>query len=111
MHTPFAHVVFFRLKDRSQSSRIDFTKQCHQYLTGHPGTLYFSAAIQSDNDRPVNDRDFDVALHLIFENRQAHDDYQIAERHDQFIQENSEKWESVRVFDSLVAAQEFGQSQ
>lgn len=110
MTTPFAHIVFFRLKDRSIASRQDFASQCHKYLSGHPGTLYFSAGIQSENDRNVNDRDFDVALHLIFGDRHAQDDYQTADRHHEFIAANQERWESVRVFDSLLMAQEINPS-
>ena len=51
---------------------------------------------------PVNDRDFDVALHIVFKDRAAHDQYQDAPRHKQFIDENKDNWKKVRVFDSEV---------
>lgn len=108
MPTPFAHIVFFTLKDQSPESRLAFAEECRKYLTGHPGTLYFSAAVQSDNDREVNDREFDVALHLVFKDRESQDQYQVAPRHDEFIAANSDRWASVRVFDSNVVSQEFG---
>lgn len=108
MQTPFAHVVFFTLKDHSQEERLDFAQQCQKYLAGHPGTIYFSAAVQSENDREVNDRDFDVALHLIFGDRAAQDAYQTAPRHLEFIEKNSHRWASVRVFDSNIVTQELG---
>ena len=54
----------------------------------------------SDLDRSVNDRDFDVGLHLVFKDRAAHDLYQNAPRHLQFIEENKATWKKVRVFDS-----------
>jgi Stress responsive A/B Barrel Domain len=50
----------------------------------------------------VNDKDFDVALHIVFSDNAAHDKYQDAERHKQFIAEQKANWKSVRVFDSLV---------
>ena len=53
-------------------------------------------------DRPVNDRDFDVGLHVVFEDRAAHDEYQPSERHEKFIAENKHLWNKVRVFDSDV---------
>ena len=50
--------------------------------------------------REVNDREFDVALHVVFQNRKAHDDYQVAPRHNQFLAEQKFNWAKVRVFDS-----------
>ncbi|HEX4144068.1 MAG TPA: Dabb family protein, partial [Pirellulales bacterium] len=76
---------------------------CHQYLTDHPGTVYFSVGKLADLARPVNDRQFDVALHVVFENRQAHDAYQVAPRHKQFIAETQPNWANVRVFDSNLS--------
>ena len=39
---------------------------------------------------------------MVFANQAAHDAYQEAPRHLQFIAENKETWASVRVFDSVV---------
>jgi len=50
----------------------------------------------------VNDRDWDVALHLYFKNRASHDRYQEAPRHKQFTDEQRGNWKRVRVFDSWV---------
>jgi hypothetical protein len=47
----------------------------------------------------VNDRDFDVALEIVFDSHAAHDIYQTAERHNAFIAENATTWAKVRVFD------------
>ena len=52
--------------------------------------------------RDVNDRDFDVALHLVFKSKAAHDQYAKAERHLKFIEENKATWKKVRVFDSYL---------
>jgi hypothetical protein len=48
----------------------------------------------------VNDRDFDVALFIVFESHAAHDAYQVADRHETFIAENAPNWAKVRVFDA-----------
>jgi nitrilase len=61
-----------------------------------------SAEIDPAN-RDVNDRDFDVALHLVFESKAAHDKYQTHPRHLKLIEENKHLWSKVRVFDSYVA--------
>lgn len=96
-----AHIVFFTLKDRSPAARERLVASCHEHLTGHTGTVFFAAGtVVEDLAREVNDRDFDVALHVIFSSRAAHDQYQTADRHLKFIAENKESWARVRVFDS-----------
>jgi hypothetical protein len=98
-----AHNVFFALKDRSAEAKDRLVAACRRYLTGHPGTVFFAAGTLAEAlDRSVNVRDFDVALHLVFVNQAAHDAYQEAPRHFEFINEQKENWAGVRVFDSLV---------
>ena len=100
-----SHDVYFSLNDASPAARDALVAACKKYLTGHPGTVSFSAGVlASELDRPVNDRDFDVALHIVFDGRTSHDKYQDAPRHKQFIEENQKNWKKVRVFDSLVDA-------
>lgn len=97
------HMVFFTLKERTPEARAKLVKACDTYLTGHEGTVYYSAGtLAEDLTREVNDRDFDVALHLVFATRAAHDQYQEAPRHNQFIAENEKTWAKVRVFDSYI---------
>lgn len=99
-----AHNVYFTLKGPSPIAREKLVAACHNYLTGHPGTVFFAAGtLAADLNRPVNDQDFDVGLHIVFENRDAHDAYQVSQRHQQFIAENKDDWEQVRVFDSVVS--------
>lgn len=98
-----SHDVFFTLKDRSPAAAKSLIEACKKYLTAHPGTVFFSCGtLEPELARPVNDRDFDVALHIVFKDRAAHDKYQSAPRHDQFIAEQKENWAKVRVFDSVV---------
>jgi hypothetical protein len=98
-----SHDVFFKLKDSSDTAKQALVDACQKYLTDHPGTVWFSAGVvASEFDRPVNDRAFDVALHIVFANKAAHDQYQTAPKHEQFIQEQRGNWDSVRVFDSWV---------
>ena len=97
------HDVYFSLNDGSQAARAELVAACRKYLTGHDGTLAFSVGmLAADLARPVNDRDFDVALHITFESRSAHDKYQEHPRHKQFIAEQQKNWKKVRVFDSMV---------
>jgi hypothetical protein len=98
------HMVYFTLKDRSAPAIDKMLQACRKYLTGHPGTVFFAVGtVVPDLNRPVNQVDFDVALQLVFESRQAHDAYQEAPRHHQFVDENKANWERVRVFDANVS--------
>ena len=98
-----AHSVYFTLKDKSPAAVQALVAACQEYLTGHPGTVFFAAGpLNPDLARPVNDRNFDVALHVVFESRAAHDLYQNAARHQQFIAASKDNWAAVRVFDADV---------
>jgi hypothetical protein len=98
-----AHMVYFKLKDTSGASRAKLVAACKLYLAGHEGAVYFATGTLSDLNREVNDRDFDVSLHIVFTNKAAHDKYQDHPRHVKFIEENHENWEKVRVFDSYLS--------
>ena len=97
-----SHAVYFTLKERTPAAAARLVEGCRKWLTGHPGTLFFSVGTVADYDRQVNDRDFDVALVIVFESHAAHDAYQVADRHNQFIAANATNWAKVRVFDADV---------
>ena len=98
-----SHDVYFALKDTSPEAKKKLVAACKKYLSKHPGEVFFAAGtLAEDLNRPVNDRDFDVALHIVFKDKESHDKYQDAERHKQFIEENKDNWKKVRVFDSVV---------
>jgi hypothetical protein len=103
VHDHLAHNVYFTLNDATDAAKAKLIQACKKYLSGHPGTLFFACGtLAKDLARPVNDRDFDVGLHVIFESQAAHDAYQVAPRHEKFIEENKPNWKKVRVFDSVV---------
>lgn len=98
-----AHMVYFSLKDNSAAAKQKLVEACKKHLSGHPGEVFFAAGtLAEDLKREVNDIDFDVALHMVFKDKAAHDQYQTAPRHDRFIAENKGNWSKVRVFDSYV---------
>lgn len=105
MTTPqmVGHMVYFTLNDNSEAAKETLIAACHKYLKGHPGVVFYAAGPRvPDLTRPVNDQEFDVALQLVFEDRAAHDAYQVHERHVQFIAENKANWKQARVFDAYV---------
>ena len=99
-----AHNVYFTLNESTPAARKKLVEACHKYLSDHPGTVFYAAGTVCDLNRDVNDRDFDVGLHVVFADRAAHDAYQVAPKHLKFIEENKATWKKVRVFDSDVAA-------
>jgi hypothetical protein len=98
-----AHNVFFTLIDKSPAAVQKMIDACKKYLTVQPGIVYFACGkLEAGLARDVNDRNFDVGLHIVFVNRAAHDAYQDDAAHNQFIAENKSNWKQVRVFDTLV---------
>lgn len=98
-----AHMVYFTLKDRSPAGVRRQLDACRKYLTGHAGVVFFGVGTRTpDLAREVNDKEFDVGLHVVFGDRASHDAYQKHPRHVQFIEENKPHWAQVRVFDADV---------
>ena len=100
-----AHHVYFTLTDNSTPAREALLAACHKYLSKHDGIQSFAVGRPAIGlEREVNDRDFDVALAIVFRDRAAHDAYQDNPSHHQFIDEQKANWKNVRVFDiDLIA--------
>lgn len=100
-----SHSVYFSLTDNSDAAIAKLIADSKTYLTEHPGTVFFSIGTLADDiARDVNDRDFDVALHIVFKDRAAHDTYQDSSRHEEFLARQADNWKTVRVFDVYVPA-------
>ena len=98
-----AHDVYFTLRDASPEAKQKLVEACRRHLTGHEGTVFFAAGVRADEmAREVNDKGYDVSLHVYFRDKAAHDVYQEHPRHTQFIAEMNANWKTVRVFDSWV---------
>lgn len=99
-----AHHVFFTLEDSSEAKIHSLVLACQKYLADHPGVVDFSVGRRDPElNRPVNAR-YDVSLHVIFSDRDAHDVYQTAPLHLEFIELEKANWKQVQVFDSLLEA-------
>lgn len=97
-----AHMVFFTLKESNDENRKKLVDAAKEYLGGHPGEVYFSVGEMVDLKEKVGVTDFDVALHIVFENRAAHDEYLVSARHKKFVAVAHELDKSTRVFDSAL---------
>jgi hypothetical protein len=98
-----AHHVYFSLKDSSVAAKQKLLDACRKYLSAHQGIVFFACGtLAAELARPVNDRDFDVSLHIVFQTKQDHDLYQESPLHQRFVSENKDNWKRVRVFDSVL---------
>src|SRR5205823_504900 len=94
-----AHNVFFQLKDGSDARVRELVDACKKYLNVQPGIVFFAAGRRcAELARDVNDRDWDVGLHVVFDSKESHDAYQDDPTHLRFIEENRANWAGVRVF-------------
>lgn len=100
---PLAHIVFFTLAEPNDDNRAKLIEACKKYLDKHDGVVYFGVGVNApEYNREVNDRDYDVALHLVFATAQDQDAYQTHPRHVKFVEECQGLWKKVRVFDSRL---------
>ncbi len=98
-----AHNVYFALHDPSPAGRARLLEACRKYLPGHEGIVFFACGTLAEElRREVNDRDFDVGLHIVFRDQADHDAYQVSASHERFVAENRAGWRRVRVFDSVA---------
>lgn len=95
------HMVYFKLKDNSPEAKKKFLDSCDSLLANHEGTVFYSAGVLGESFKGgANDRDWDIALHVVFTDKAAHDKYQVHPDHKKFVADNKDVMEKVRVFDS-----------
>src|SRR5687768_13618152 len=93
-----AHNVFFKLKDRSPAKVEELVAACKKYLNVQPGIVFFAAGtLVPDLDRDVNDRDWDVAVRLVFRHEGARDVSGDAAAHSRFHLDVTAQWCGARV--------------
>jgi hypothetical protein len=98
-----AHDVYFDLTDDSAESHDAFVQSCWDKLAKIDGVRFFACGKRDVSlDRPVNDQEYDISLHVVFESRAAHDAYQTHPDHLALVDMHKTNWSGVRVFDSLV---------
>ncbi|MFO0944836.1 MAG: Dabb family protein [Planctomycetota bacterium] len=96
------HNVYFSLNDPSMASKQALIDACKKYLADQPGVIFFGCGTLADLSGPLNDRDYDVGLHMVFKSKMDLEKYETSDPHKQFLEENKASWKKVRVFDSEV---------
>ncbi|MCZ2340438.1 MAG: hypothetical protein LC104_01420, partial [Bacteroidales bacterium] len=60
------HMVYFKLRSSTPENRQKLVDACEKYLRKHDGVIFFGAGvIGAGFNRDVNDRNWDVALHVV----------------------------------------------
>jgi hypothetical protein len=100
---PFAHMFFFHLTDTAPDLLDHFIDLCTDYLGGHPDQQHFSVGVRAfEINRDVSATNFEVSVHMIFENYAAFENYSKDPKHDKFITESAGMSPERIVYDSYL---------
>ena len=82
----FSHVVIFWTDPANAGAVDELIEGAKKYLPSIPGVLHFHVGKMATSHRPVVDQSYQVALNIIFPDKQAQDDYQIHPLHIEFVE-------------------------
>ncbi len=82
----FSHVVIFFTDPAQPNAAEELIAGCEKYLRPIPGALHFHVGKMVPSHRPVVDQSYQVALNLVFADKQAQDDYQVHPLHIEFVE-------------------------
>ena len=81
----FSHIVVFWTDPAQPDAADKLIAGAEQLLNPIPGVLQFHAGTMSPSHRPVVEQSYQVALNVIFPDKQAEQDYQSHPLHQEFI--------------------------
>lgn len=97
------HTIFFSLKDPSEENKQALIEASKQYLSQHPGLVFFAVGTRDENINGMfTDKNYDVALHMVFTGREALGTYAKTDDHQKFVAVSTPLLKGVRIFDSSV---------
>ncbi len=82
----FSHVVIFWTRPGLPNAADELIAGAEKYLRPIPGVKSFHIGRMAKSHRDVVDQSYQVALNLIFENKQQQDDYQTHPMHIEFVE-------------------------
>jgi hypothetical protein len=82
----FSHVVIFWTDPAKPTAADELVAGAEKYLRPIPGVQSFHIGRMVKSHRDVVDQSYQVALNLIFENKQQQDDYQVHPLHLEFVE-------------------------
>ncbi len=95
----FVHSVYFWLRADLTPEQRDTFEAGLQSLKAIPDVHTGYVGTPAATDRPIIDRSYSHALIAVFEDRQAHDAYQVHPDHDRFRSDCAGFWSDIRIYD------------
>jgi len=82
----FSHIVVFWTDPEQAHAADELLTGANRLLKDIPGVLQFHAGKMVPSERPVVEQSYQMALNLIFPNRQAEQAYQTHPQHVEFVE-------------------------
>lgn len=82
----FSHVVIFWADPANPKAADELLAGAKKYLAPIPGVRSFHVGRMVPSHRPVVDQSYQVALNLVFDTKQAQDEYQLHPLHIEFVE-------------------------
>jgi len=83
----FSHVVIFWTDPAQPNAADELLAGCEKYLKPIPGVSHYHAGKMVGSPRPVVDQSYQVALNVVFPDKQAQDEYQVHPLHLEFVEQ------------------------
>ncbi|HET7115704.1 MAG TPA: Dabb family protein [Hanamia sp.] len=100
----FIHHVFFWLKNPESKEDLNLLAEGLKKLSKAPTIKEFHIGVPANTKREVIDYSYSVSWLLLFENTQDHDSYQTDPIHLKFIDECSQLWGKIVIYDTVSVA-------
>jgi hypothetical protein len=82
----FSHLVIFWTDPAIKEAADQLIAGANRYLKPVPGITFFHVGKMQPSHRPVVDQSYQVALNVVFQSKQAQDDYQTHPLHLEFVE-------------------------
>lgn len=82
----FSHVVIFWTHPDKPRGADELIAGAEKYLKPIPGIAHFHVGRMVPSPRPVVDQSYQVALNVVFPDKQAQDNYQVHPLHLEFVE-------------------------
>ena len=96
------HSVYFSLTNNSSKSIRKFTRICLKYLSEHKGICTFAIGELANLHRDVSVANYDVAMNILYESKEAYSNYLKSQEHDDFFKASKGMITNTQVFDSYL---------
>ena len=82
----FSHIVIFWTDPNLPKAADDLIAGAQKYLRPIPGALHFHVGKMVRSPRPVVEQTYQVALNIMFPDKQSQDAYQVHPQHLEFVE-------------------------